>query len=136
MADDGRGFDADDEPPLEQIAAGAVTGMTLLVAFGLLAAEVSFFWVAFPVGFGGALPVAIGLARRYQRQQETNRTETEDALETLRRRYARGELTDAEFEERVERLLETESVPDAQSFTDRRRSEDADDARNPEYERE
>lgn len=33
-----------------------------------------------------------------------------DPLETLRRRYAEGELTEAEFERRVERLLETEDV--------------------------
>lgn len=38
---------------------------------------------------------------------------TEDALETLRDRYARGELTEAQFERKVERLLETETVEDA-----------------------
>jgi uncharacterized membrane protein len=32
----------------------------------------------------------------------------DDPLQTLRNRYARGELTDAEFERKVERLLETE----------------------------
>ena len=32
-----------------------------------------------------------------------------DPLAILRERYARGELTEAEFERRVERLLETES---------------------------
>lgn len=31
-----------------------------------------------------------------------------DPLETLRDRYARGEISEAEFERRVERLLETE----------------------------
>lgn len=40
-------------------------------------------------------------------------TETDandDPLATLRNRYARGEIDDAEFERRVERLLETEDV--------------------------
>lgn len=34
----------------------------------------------------------------------------EEALQTLRKRYARGELTDGEFERKLERLLETESI--------------------------
>jgi len=37
---------------------------------------------------------------------------TEDPLEELRRRYAQGELTDEQFERKVERLLETESLED------------------------
>ncbi len=37
-----------------------------------------------------------------------------DALETLRERYARGELTDAEFERKVERLVGTETSEDAE----------------------
>jgi len=34
----------------------------------------------------------------------------EDPLETLRGQYARGELSETEFEHRVERLLETEDL--------------------------
>ncbi len=101
----------DDE--LETIVAGGVTMLTLLVAFGLMFAGVSWFWVAFPVGFGGLLPMAVGVTRRYHRRQETARrptSEDDDALATLRERYARGELTDAEFERQVEQLLETEDV--------------------------
>ena len=37
-------------------------------------------------------------------------TDSRDALETLRDRYARGELTDEQFERKVERLLDTESL--------------------------
>ena len=107
MADDG-----DEDQPLEQIAAGAVTALTLTVAFGLLFLGVPYFWVAFPVGFGGLLPMAVGAARLYQRRQATAPTDDaeDDAIATLRDRYARGELTDAEFERQVERLLETEDV--------------------------
>lgn len=50
-----------------------------------------------------------------------------DALQTLRDRYARGELTDEEFERKVEQLLETESVEEIgtrnQRVTDRRDKE-------------
>jgi uncharacterized membrane protein len=35
---------------------------------------------------------------------------TVDPVEQLRERYARGELTDSEFERRLDRLLETESL--------------------------
>ena len=41
---------------------------------------------------------------------ESARPNNRDALETLRDRYARGELTDAQFERKLERLLETETV--------------------------
>ncbi|MFC7082277.1 SHOCT domain-containing protein [Halorussus caseinilyticus] len=37
-------------------------------------------------------------------------TTADDPITELRARYARGELTDAEFERRLERLLETEDV--------------------------
>ncbi len=38
---------------------------------------------------------------------------TRDALETLRERYAAGELTDEQFERKLDRLLETETVESA-----------------------
>ncbi|MFC7136085.1 SHOCT domain-containing protein [Halobaculum litoreum] len=46
--------------------------------------------------------------------------DTRDALDTLRDRYARGELTDEQFERKLERLLETESLEDLE---DRKRRE-------------
>lgn len=45
--------------------------------------------------------------------EEVTTPEEEDAadpLQTLRHQYARGELTDEEFEHRLERLLETETA--------------------------
>lgn len=125
-----------DETPLQSVAAGAVTLVTLGVAFGLLALGNPFFWVAFPVGFGGGMPLAIGLARWYESNAETHRREpgrarsdTDRALEALRDRYARGELDDDEFEARVERLLETESVADARASVNRRTTADDADER-------
>lgn len=132
--------DGDEPSPLEAIAAGTVTIITLGVAFGLLALGQSYFWVAFPVGFGGGMPLAIGLARWYDSQRNTNEStqvghsETDTALAALRDRYARGELTDEEFEARVERLLETESVADAESFLERKAEISEDNKSTPESE--
>ena len=94
---------------------GAVSAGTLVVAFTLLAVGFEYFWVTFIVGFGVLLPTATSLAAT--RPTETSRAgtdrpderEDDDALATLRQRYARGELSDAEFEQQVERLLETET---------------------------
>ncbi|WP_336344160.1 SHOCT domain-containing protein [Halalkalicoccus ordinarius] len=47
--------------------------------------------------------------REHQRQRADPRAER-DALETLRDRYARGELTDEQFERKLEKLLETETL--------------------------
>jgi uncharacterized membrane protein len=38
----------------------------------------------------------------------------DDALATLRDRYARGELTDEQFEHKLERLLETETLEEVE----------------------
>jgi hypothetical protein len=46
-----------------------------------------------------------------------------DALETLRDRYARGELTDDQFERKLERLLETETLEDVEERYGGRRRE-------------
>lgn len=113
----------DEESPVEEIITGAVSAVTFLVGFGLMFAGFSFFWVAFVIGFAGVLPMALGLAKYYQRDGSVgpgdSTDETEDALEDLRRRYARGELSDEEFDRRVERLLETESVRDAKKYAKR-----------------
>jgi len=127
----------DEETPLEAVAAGAVTFLTLTVAFGLMALGNPYFWVAFVVGFGGGMPLAVGLAKYYESRHErepaarTHDNDTDAALADLRERYARGELDDDEFEARVERLLETESISDARKYaerasdeTNRRRSAD------------
>lgn len=61
-----------------------------------------------------------------EREGETERTggtepagadrNTRDALETLRDRYARGELTDEQFERKLSRLLETDTVENAEEW--------------------
>ena len=131
MARDGNGViepDEDDESPLVGVATAAVTFLTLGVAFGLMFLGNPYFWVAFVVGFGGLMPLAVAVARYYESEgtadgeRERDRSDrgrgddADAALAELRDRYARGELDDEEFEARVERLLETESVDDAETF--------------------
>jgi hypothetical protein len=48
-----------EDSPATEAAAGVVTLVTLVVAFGLLAVGWPYFWIAFPVGFGGLLPAAM-----------------------------------------------------------------------------
>ncbi|UIP00430.1 SHOCT domain-containing protein [Halobaculum sp. CBA1158] len=45
----------------------------------------------------------------------------DDALATLRDRYARGELTDDQFERKLDRLLESESLEDVEDRARRER---------------
>ncbi|WP_207588454.1 SHOCT domain-containing protein [Halomontanus rarus] len=142
---------ADDESPLEEIAAGITIGLILTVAFGLLALGVPWFWIAFPIGFAGVLPAVMGLVKLYERRRhrqtapggrrsEANSSDARDALETLRERYARGELTDEQFEQRLDRLLETETLEDVErrdrARGDRDRDRDRDRGRGRDRERE
>lgn len=85
------------------------------------------FWVIFVIGFAVVLPlVGILFDDGDERVAETGSSSdrpderAEDALERLKRRYAEGELTDEEFEHRLERLLETE---DGTAAADHRRRE-------------
>ena len=118
---------AEDEPdedsPLEEVAVGTVVALTFLVGFGLLAMGNPWFWVAFPVGFAGCIPLAIGLVRLYEARAEREADPDADALETLRERYVRGEIDEEEFEERLALLLETETVSEAEAHAARRDGE-------------
>ncbi|WP_247002132.1 SHOCT domain-containing protein [Halosolutus gelatinilyticus] len=65
-----------------------------------------------------------------------------EALETLRERYAAGELTDEQFERKLERLIETETIEDVQDRARNRdgergadRDRNSDRNRDYEYER-
>ena len=126
------GGESDDVTPLQAAVGGAVVALTLLVGFALLFAGFEFFWVAFPVGFGGLLPAAVALAGWYEsRDRRTARSarepdpraEPDEALATLRDRYARGDIDEVEFENRLDALLRTESVDDARADATRRAAE-------------
>ncbi|MFD1561965.1 SHOCT domain-containing protein [Haloarchaeobius amylolyticus] len=61
-------------------------------------------------------------------------TDARDALETLRERYAAGELTDEQFERKLERLLDTETLEEAQEWA-RKQDQERTDDRDLEYDR-
>ena len=50
--------------------------------------------------------------------------DTADALDRLRTRYANGDLTDEQFERKLDRLLETETPEDAVEWVKRNRRDD------------
>ena len=77
----------------------ASDGVAISVAYGLV------------VLVGGPLVGStLGDVIRAYAEDRDEETTAEDPMEELRQRYARGELTEDEFERKVERLLETEDV--------------------------
>ncbi|ERG89507.1 MAG: putative membrane protein (DUF2078) [halophilic archaeon J07HX5] len=104
------GNQTDDQgPSLESVVGSLVIAATLILAFALLAAGWEWFWIVFIIGFGGALPTAPTLVAWYESRSGSSSTDEPDPLETLRNRYARGDIDEAEFERRLDALLETES---------------------------
>ena len=53
-------------------------------------------------------------SRPEPQSQPKRESDDETPLERLRRRYAEGELTDEQFERKLERLLETETLEDVE----------------------
>ena len=110
------------ETPFVSLVQAVVSGAIISIGVFLLVADWSLFWLVFVVGFVAVLPAATKLAEWYEsRPADEDEADGEDedkqasALATLRDRYASGEIDEAEFERRVERLLETESVEDAET---------------------
>lgn len=78
---------------------------------------------------------------RATRHDETTADATDEspsgALDALRERYARGDLTDDQFERKLERLLETETLENASEYRERaRREREREQGRERERERE
>jgi len=105
-----------EETSRSSVVATAVSAVTIAVAFALLAAGWSGFWVVFVIGFAAVLPLAVKLTEWYESRPTERERGEQDALDALREQYATGEIDDAEFERRLERLLETESASDAERF--------------------
>lgn len=111
---------------LTTIVATVVSMVTLALGFSLLALNVSSFWVVFPIGFGAVLPIAMNVAEDYEErngedskesEEESNRKE--NALEELKRKFVDDEISEEEFERRVEKLVGTETVKDAKEYVER-----------------
>lgn len=62
---------------------------------------------------------ALGLSGAMSPPEPSAEERAEDALATLRRQYVEGELTEAEFERRLDRLVRTESLDDARAARER-----------------
>ena len=108
--------DTDDTgPSLTSVVDSFVIATTLILGFGLLAAGWGWFWVVFIIGFAGVLPMVSILVAWYESRSSS--TDESSPLDALRDRYARGEIDEAEFERRLDALLETETERDAAQFS-------------------
>ena len=112
---------------------GVASMLVLTVGLAALFLDQSWFWVVFVVGFAGIVPLVAVLSKDDDESGEPSETPhngaetTEEsrteALETLRERYARGELTHDELERKLEALMETESPEQAEQRVEREREE-------------
>lgn len=102
------------------IAATVITGTWLAM---LMLDFPSGLWLAVMLfGYIAVIPVVSMLFDEEDEADESEWTgaagtggaEEETPLEKLRRRYAEGELTDEQFERKLERLLETETLEDVE----------------------
>jgi uncharacterized membrane protein len=115
------------ESPLERARENAVEIVSVLVTaiwMGALFTGQEWWLAALLVGYVAVIPVTQMLfgdededeadADVSEGRESSMDTDQQDALQTLRDRYARGELTDEQFERKVERLLETETLEDVE----------------------
>ena len=134
-------MNGDDERDAEAVGSDVLESLAGFIAVGTLGVGVT----SAVVGFGSLTPVIfvvgwllllplVGVlsesstaqsfvgrllgARSRERHREAV-DEDEAALEELKRRYARGEIDEAEFERRTARLIENESIDAVESRVDR-----------------
>ncbi|WP_418285956.1 SHOCT domain-containing protein [Halorubrum sp. DTA46] len=107
-------------------------GLTALFAVLLSGALEALIPATFILGFFVLIPLVLLLGDDFplvgseETTEESAVTTDADPLETLRERYATGEIGEEEFERRLDRLLETEDLADRADIgsTDRRDSAD------------
>ena len=144
---------AESDDPVVGAVALLVLGAGLGSLFGLPLLNAVDFWVLFAIGYAVVVPL-VSLLRGWgtdsadrtpeagTASRETADADVDAALDRLRERYAAGELSEAQFERKLEVLLETETPEDGRERLDRGRRSDADAdggedhaARDPERER-
>lgn len=112
---------------------GIVTLLILGAGFVGMFAGIHNWWLIWVIGFAVFLPLVAILSgddedevsgeRESHHQPERSDDETTDALSKLRDRYARGELTDEQFERKLDALLETEHPENAAEWRSREREQ-------------
>lgn len=114
--------------PVVAVVAVAILGT--LVALATINPGVAIVLVIFAFIFGSEFLEYVTTNLAADGQERSVRTERDDAtvgperpeddaLAVLRRRYANGELTDAEFERRLETLVATETAVDVERYVGR-----------------
>jgi len=114
-----------DQSPLERAGDNVTELVTLAVTgFWLVALVTGQEWwlAALLVGYVVVVPLTELLYGDTDEEEDIEEadpapsidTSDETPLERLRRRYADGELTDEQFERKLERLLETETLEDVE----------------------
>lgn len=93
----------------------ALLGVTML-ASGELSALGAL--LAGLLGFAYLKADSIGLHRWTRSRDDTSVDSQEDALTLLRQRYARGDIDESEFERRLDDLLATETLEQAEEYHD------------------
>jgi uncharacterized membrane protein len=117
-----------DQSPLERAEDNVTELVTLAVTgFWLVALVTGQEWwlAALLVGYVVVVPLTELLYGDTDEEEDIEETDPapssdtsdETPLERLRRRYADGELTDEQFERKLERLLETETLEDVEDGT-------------------
>ncbi len=134
---------------IRENATGIFAMLVLGLGFVFLFAGISWFWMVWVVGFAVLLPLFAMIigdeaeldreerrSERHERRRERRArrrgdhwddvddsrsadSSATDPLVTLRDRYARGELSDEQFEAKLEDLLETETPEAAREHVDR-----------------
>ncbi|QLK27794.1 SHOCT domain-containing protein [Natrinema zhouii] len=116
MDDRIRGFIANESWLLVAILTFALASITGAAGLGALASAISIvgWFLLTPILLFWGEEVAL-LLENDEATDATRNGETDaesDPLEELKRRYAAGEIDDAEFERRLERLVAVDEIPD------------------------
>ena len=129
---------ADSDDRVVAATALLVLGAGLGSLFGVPLLAAVDFWVIFVIGYAVVVPLVSllrgqrshsGRAKRPRRDSETESRhasaerspgdDVDTALSRLRDRYASGDLSEEQFERKLEALLETETPEDARERIDR-----------------
>lgn len=114
---------------IDENITGIVSMLVLGLGFVALFAGVDYFFLIWILGFAVVVPIVAMLfenedesespTEHADRVPRRSDDDTNDALATLRERYARGDLTDEQFERKLDRLFETDSPENAAAWRDR-----------------